>query len=81
MEEMLRRRFARLIRGGGTSPVASERSAGGSRIRRRSSWSTAAGASSAYASKVLADVGLDIPHIGLAKRLEEVYLPGRARTR
>ncbi len=28
-------------------------------------------------SKVLADVGLDIPHIGLAKRLEEVYFPGR----
>jgi excinuclease ABC subunit C len=28
-------------------------------------------------SKVLADVGLDIPHIGLAKRLEEVYFPGQ----
>jgi excinuclease ABC subunit C len=28
------------------------------------------------ASKVLADLGLDIPAIGLAKKLEEVYLPG-----
>ena len=27
------------------------------------------------ASKVLADLGLQIPHIGLAKRLEEVYFP------
>jgi len=29
------------------------------------------------AEKVLADYGLDIPVIGLAKRLEEVYLPGQ----
>jgi excinuclease ABC subunit C len=29
------------------------------------------------AEKVLADRGLDIPVIGLAKRLEEVYLPGQ----
>src|SRR4029079_151047 len=29
------------------------------------------------AEKVLADHGLDIPAIGLAKRLEEVYLPGQ----
>src|SRR5207342_2072052 len=29
------------------------------------------------AEKVLADRGLDIPAIGLAKRLEEVYLPGQ----
>ncbi len=27
------------------------------------------------ASKVLADLGLQIPHVGLAKRLEEVYFP------
>ena len=27
------------------------------------------------ASKVLGDLGLSIPHIGLAKRLEEVYFP------
>ncbi len=27
------------------------------------------------ASKVLGDLGLQIPHIGLAKRLEEVYFP------
>jgi excinuclease ABC subunit C len=29
------------------------------------------------ASKVLEDLGLSIPHVGLAKRLEEVYFPGR----
>ena len=27
------------------------------------------------AAKVLAELGLEIPHIGLAKRLEEVYFP------
>jgi excinuclease ABC subunit C len=29
------------------------------------------------ASRVLSDLGLDIPAVGLAKRLEEVYLPGQ----
>jgi excinuclease ABC subunit C len=29
----------------------------------------------AQATKVLSDFGLSIPHIGLAKRLEEVYFP------
>ena len=49
----------------------------GSPTRRRSSWSTAAGDSSRMATKVLAELGLHIPHIGLAKRLEEVYFPDR----
>jgi excinuclease ABC subunit C len=31
----------------------------------------------AQASQVLAELGLSIPHIGLAKRLEEVYFPDR----
>jgi len=33
------------------------------------------------AARVVADLGLDIPVAGLAKRMEEVYLPGRAEPR
>jgi excinuclease ABC subunit C len=71
MEEMLRRRLARLVR---------DRDPG---ERRRFSYPPALivvdggrGQLSA-ATKALADAGQHIPAIGLAKRLEEVYFPDR----
>src|SRR4029078_9220742 len=73
MEEMLRRRFALLIRER-DEPVAS--------TRRRFAYPPSLGVVDGgkgqlgNCSKVLADVGLDIPHIGLAKRLAEGYFPG-----
>ena len=74
MEEMLRRRFARLIRER-DEPVASSRR----RFAYPPSLVVVDGGKGqlGVCSKVLADVGLDIPHIGLAKRLEEVYFPGQ----
>jgi excinuclease ABC subunit C len=71
MEEMLRRRFMRLIKERQEPPVAGRRFAyppalivvDGGRGQL------------AMASKVLADLGLAIPHVGLAKRLEEVFVP------
>jgi excinuclease ABC subunit C len=74
MEEMLRRRFARLIRER-DEPIVSG--------RRRFSYPPSlvvvdgGKGQLGICSQVLADLGLDIPHIGLAKRLEEVYLPGQ----
>jgi excinuclease ABC subunit C len=73
MEEMLRRRFARLLK---------EREAGATAGRRFSyppSLVVVDGGRGqlSVASKVLLDVGLQIPHVGLAKRLEEVYFPDR----
>jgi excinuclease ABC subunit C len=74
MEEMLRRRFARLIRER-DEPIVSG--------RRRFSYPPSlvvvdgGKGQLGICSKVLADMGLDIPHIGLAKRLEEVYVPGQ----
>ena len=47
----------------------------GSPIHPRSSWSTAAGVSSAWRRRCSVSSGSQIPHIGLAKRLEEVYFP------
>ena len=73
MEEMLRRRFTRLLKEQ-DEPAAR---------RRRFSYPPAlvvvdgGRGQLASASKVLADLGLEIPHIGLAKRLEEVYFPDR----
>ena len=55
MEEMLRRRFARLVRRAASG--RSRPAAGASRTRRRSSWSTAAGAARRRPRKVLADLG------------------------
>jgi excinuclease ABC subunit C len=76
MEEMLRRRFARLIRER-DEPVASSRR----RFAYPPSLVVVDGGKGqlGVCSKVLADVGLDIPHIGLAKRLEEVYFPGQPK--
>ena len=73
MEEMLRRRFARLLE---------ERDGAPTRKRRFSyppSLIVLDGGKGqlGVCSKVLAESGFDIPHVGLAKRLEEVYVPGR----
>jgi excinuclease ABC subunit C len=73
MDEMLRRRFARLL---------AERDEAPGRRRRFSyppSLVVVDGGKGqlGVCSKVLADLGLDLPHIGLAKRLEEIYFPGR----
>jgi excinuclease ABC subunit C len=71
MEEMLHRRFTRLLK----------EQAEGHRPGRRFSYPPAlvvidgGRGQLGVASKVLGDLGLSIPHIGLAKRLEEVYFP------
>jgi excinuclease ABC subunit C len=71
MEEMLRRRFARLLTDKKEEPGH----------RRRFSYPPAlvvvdgGRGQLAQATKVLGDLGLSIPHVGLAKRLEEVYFP------
>jgi excinuclease ABC subunit C len=73
MDEMLRRRFARLR----AEAHASEPK------RRRFAYPPAlivvdgGRGQLSVATKVLADAGLHIPAIGLAKRLEEVYFPDR----
>ena len=74
MEEMLRRRFNRLIKER-DEPVTSTRR----RFAYPPSLVVVDGGKGqlGVCSKVLADLGLDIPHVGLAKRLEEVYFPGQ----
>jgi excinuclease ABC subunit C len=73
MEEMLRRRFSRYLKEKDDPPAA----------RRRFSYPPAlvvvdgGRGQLGAATKVLEDLGLHIPHIGLAKRLEEVYFPHR----
>jgi excinuclease ABC subunit C len=73
MEEMLTRRFSRLLKEKDEAP-------GG---RRRFSYPPAlvvvdgGRGQLSVATKVLENLGLHIPHIGLAKRLEEVYFPDR----
>jgi len=73
MEEMLRRRFTRLLQER-DQPVGARR-----RFSYPPSLVVIDGGKGqlGVCSKVLADLGLDIPHVGLAKRLEEVYFPGR----
>ncbi|MEO8423570.1 MAG: excinuclease ABC subunit UvrC [Actinomycetota bacterium] len=74
MEEMLRRRFNRLIRERDEPVTCSRR-----RFAYPPSLVVVDGGKGqlGVCSKVLADLGLDIPHIGLAKRLEEVFFPGQ----
>ena len=73
MEEMLRRRFSRYLKEKDDPP-------GG---RRRFSYPPAlvvvdgGRGQLGAATRVLEDLGLHIPHVGLAKRLEEVYFPHR----
>jgi excinuclease ABC subunit C len=74
MEEMLRRRFARLRAAEDRAPT--ERP-------RRFSYPPAlvvvdgGRGQLGVATGVLSDLGLEIPAVGLAKRLEEVYIPGQ----
>jgi excinuclease ABC subunit C len=73
MEEMLRRRFTRYLKDQ-DEPVGK---------RRRFAYPPALVVVDGgrgqlnVAIRVISDLGLDIPAIGLAKRLEEVYLPGQ----
>jgi excinuclease ABC subunit C len=73
MEEMLRRRFARQM-----VEVKDD-----GRRRRRFAYPPAlvvvdgGRGQLSVATRVLADAGLRIPAVGLAKRLEEIYFPGR----
>ena len=73
MEEMLSRRFAHLLDERDEAPNK------GRRFSYPPSLVVVDGGRGqlSVASKVLEDLGLSIPHVGLAKRLEEVYFPGR----
>ena len=73
MEEMLHRRFARLVREQEEGPAE------GRRFSYPPSLVVVDGGRGqlGMATKVLRELGLHIPHIGLAKRLEEVYFPDR----
>jgi excinuclease ABC subunit C len=86
MEEMLRRRFARLAAERATGRAEPEEEATHEEQRRkprRFAYPPAlvvidgGRGQLSVATRVLADAGLHIPAIGLAKRLEEVYLPDR----
>jgi excinuclease ABC subunit C len=73
MQEMLRRRLARLVKDDGTEPGR----------RRRFAYPPSlivvdgGRGQLSVATKALADADVHIPAIGLAKRLEEVYFPDR----
>ena len=73
MDEMLRRRFTRLQK------EQADDAPRGRRFSYPPSLIVMDGGRGqlGVASKVLADHGLQIPHVGLAKRLEEVYFPDR----
>ncbi len=85
MEEMLRRRFARLKAGAERDGDDGAGQAGdeGAPKRRRFSYPPSlivvdgGRGQLSVATKVLAQLDLHIPAIGLAKRLEEVYFPDR----
>jgi excinuclease ABC subunit C len=79
MEEVLRRRFARLVsEPDDGSPRSGKRTRPG-RFAYPPSLVVVDGGRGqlAVAERVLSEYGLSIPAIGLAKRLEEVYLPGQ----
>jgi excinuclease ABC subunit C len=79
MEEVLRRRFARLVsEADDGSPQRANRRRPG-RFAYTPSLVVVDGGRGqlAVAERVLGEYGLSIPAIGLAKRLEEVYLPGQ----
>jgi excinuclease ABC subunit C len=83
MEEVLRRRLSRLVsqEGGGLAPAPAPEDA--RRVRRRFAYPPSlivvdgGRGQLTVAERVLADYGLEIPVVGLAKRLEEVYIPGQ----
>jgi excinuclease ABC subunit C len=72
MEEMLRRRFTRLLKERSDSPATSRRFSYPPSLVVIDGGKGQLG----VATKVLDELGLAIPHVGLAKRLEEVYFPG-----
>jgi len=80
MEEVLRRRFAYLRDGPAPGPAGTDDRPP---TRRRFAYPPAlvvvdgGRGQLGMAEKVLGEAGLSIPAIGLAKRLEEVYLPGQ----
>ncbi len=71
MEEMLRRRFTRLLHEREREPRRGRRFAYPPALVVVDGGRGQLG----MASKVLRDLDLHIPHVGLAKRLEEIYLP------
>jgi len=83
MEEVLRRRFTRLVAEGeaaGAAPAgdAPKRKRPGKFAYPPSLIVVDGGRGQlAVAERVLSEYGLSVPAIGLAKRLEEVYLPGQ----
>jgi len=83
MEEMLGRRFARLKSGADGGRAAERTNDEGTARRRRFSYPPSlivvdgGRGQLSVGTKVLADLDLHIPAIGLAKRLEEVYFPDR----
>jgi excinuclease ABC subunit C len=88
MEEMLRRRFSRLAAeaggaGDGSGPRSGAADADGPRRPRRFAYPPAlvvvdgGRGQLGVAGRVLLEGGFEIPVIGLAKRLEEVFLPGQ----
>jgi len=80
MDEVLRRRFARLV---GDAPARPARDEDGRPRRHRFAYPPAlvvvdgGRGQLAVGERVLADLDLRVPIVGLAKRLEEVYLPGQ----
>jgi len=85
MEEVLRRRFARLVVGASDPDGANDGDGTGRKKRRPGRFAyppslivvDGGRGQLSVAERVLAEDGLSIPAIGLAKRLEEVYLPGQ----
>jgi len=83
MEEMLGRRFARLKSGADGGQAVERTNEEGTARRRRFSYPPSlivvdgGRGQLSVGTKVLAELDLHIPAIGLAKRLEEVYFPDR----
>jgi excinuclease ABC subunit C len=83
MEEVLQRRFSRLAAHDGDPAPHAGPAADGRKRRGRFAYPPSlivvdgGRGQLAVAERVLAERGLAIPAVGLAKRLEEVYLPGQ----
>jgi excinuclease ABC subunit C len=79
MEEVLRRRFARLLSQPDERGTEATRRTRPGRFAYPPSLVVVDGGRGqlAVAERVLTEYGLSIPVVGLAKRLEEVYLPGQ----